>query len=212
MRKNMKNEHITENKKEFLDWNAFYLHNEVETMPWYEKNLDLDMVEEIKFLKKGVFLDLGTGPGTQAIELIKNGFQVTGSDISQSAIEKVKLHKTNVNFVVDNILNSKFENESFDYILDRGCFHVLSINDRQTYLKQIKRILKKNGMIFLKCMSKDEKNIPDDQGPYKFYKEEIINYFKEDFEIKKSKNTVYYGKLDPLPKALFFVMEKLVKL
>jgi len=203
---------LSDNKKEFPDWNVYYKQNKVETMPWYEKNLDLDMVEEIMFLKKGVFLDLGTGPGTQAIELAKNGFKVTGSDVSPSAIEKTKTPTSNVNFVIDDILNSKFESESFDYILDRGCFHVLSSDERTIYLNQIKRILKKNGIIFLKCMSKNEKNIPDDKGPHKFYKEEIINYFENDFDIKKSKDTVYYGTLNPLPKALFFVMKKLVKL
>lgn len=203
---------LSDNKKEFPDWDVYYKQNKVETMPWYEKNLDLDMVEEIRFLKKGVFLDLGTGPGTQATELSKNGFKVTGSDVSPSAIEKAKALTSNVNFVIDDILNSKLESESFDYILDRGCFHVLSYDERITYLNQIKRILKKNGIIFLKCMSKNEKNIPDDKGPHKFYKEEIINYFENDFDITKSKDTVYYGTLNPLPKALFFVMKKLVKL
>ena len=200
------------NKKEFPDWDAFYQQNKVETMPWYEKNLDLDMVDEIQFLEKGEFLDLGTGPGTQAIELAKKGFKVIGSDISPSAIENAKLLSSNVNFVIDNILNSKFETESFDYILDRGCFHVLSVDDRITYLSQIKRILKKEGIIFLKCMSKNEKNLPDYQGPHKFHKEELMNYFERDFDIKKSKDSVYYGTLKPLPKALFFVMKKLVKL
>jgi SAM-dependent methyltransferase len=203
---------LLDNKKEFPDWDVYYKQNNVETMPWYEKNLDLDMVEEIEFLEKGAFLDLGTGPGTQAMELAKKGFKVTGSDVSPSAIEKAKLFVSNVNFVIDDILNSEFESESFDYILDRGCFHVLSVDERETYLSQIKRILKKNGMIFLKCMSKNEKNIPEDNGPHKFYKEEIINYFENDFDIKKSKDTVYYGTLKPLPKALFFVMKKLVKL
>ena len=136
---------LSDNKKEFPDWDVYYKQNNVETMPWYEKNLDLDMLEEIQFLEKGEFLDLGTGPGTQAIELAKNGFKVTGSDVSTSAIEKAKSHTGNVNFVIDDILNSKFESESFDYILDRGCFHVLSVDERITYLNQIKRILKKKG-------------------------------------------------------------------
>jgi SAM-dependent methyltransferase len=134
---------LLDDKKEFPDWDIFYKQNDVKTMPWYEKNLDLDMVKEIQYIDKGKFLDLGTGPGTQAIELAKNGFNVTGSDISPSAIKKAKLSTNNVNFVIDDILNSKFEGESFDYILDRGCFHVLSIDERIMYLSQIKRILKK---------------------------------------------------------------------
>ena len=116
---------MSDNKKEFPDWVVYYKQNKVETMPWYEKNLDLDMVDEIRFLEKGIFLDLGTGPGTQAIELAKKRFKVTGSDVSSSAIEKAKVPTSNVNFVIDNILNSKFESESFDYILDRECCHLM---------------------------------------------------------------------------------------
>jgi len=148
---------LSDSKKEFQDWEVLCKQNNIETLPWYEKNLDLDVFEEIQFLEKGKLLDLGTGSGTQAVELAKKGFTVTGSDISPSATEKAKLFANNVNFVIGNILNSKFEKESFDYILDRGCFHVLSIDDRDTYLSQIRRILKKNGINFLKCMSKDEK-------------------------------------------------------
>ena len=71
-------------------------------------------------------MDLGTGPGTQALELAKRGFSVTGSDIAQSAIKSAQKMSERVDFVTDDILESKFEDESFDYILDRGCFHTLN--------------------------------------------------------------------------------------
>ena len=61
-------------------------------MPWYEKDLDQDLENELKSKNytTGDFLDLGTGPGTQALQLIKYDFKVTGTDISQNAIEKAK--------------------------------------------------------------------------------------------------------------------------
>jgi hypothetical protein len=61
-------------------------------------------------------------------------------------------------------------------------------------------------------MSKEEKNLFNDKGPHKFSIGEISDYFENDFNIEKIKNSVYYGTLEPLPKALFFVMKKLVKL
>ena len=69
-------------------------------MPWYEANLDHDVENEItsRSLNSGNFLDLGTGPGTQAIQLSKYGFQVTGTDISNSAIEKAKKLSDKVDF------------------------------------------------------------------------------------------------------------------
>jgi ubiquinone/menaquinone biosynthesis C-methylase UbiE len=40
----------------------------------------------------------------------------------------------NVDFIVDDILNSKINDNEFDYVFDRGCFHVLPINKRLTYI------------------------------------------------------------------------------
>ena len=161
-----------DNKKEFPDWDTFYKENKVEDMPWYEKNLDPDLENEIKTrnLSRGKFLDLGTGPGTQAVQLSHLGFETTGSDLSANAIEKAKNLSKEVNFVTDDFLNSKLHENEFDFILDRGCFHVFDIEQRPTYVTQIKRILKKNGILFLKCMSIEEKDLPEDKGPHKLSK------------------------------------------
>ena len=64
--------------KEFPSWDDYYKENDVEKMPWYEKDLDLDLKEEIelKNLHSGKFLDLGTGPGTQAMQISNLGFDM----------------------------------------------------------------------------------------------------------------------------------------
>ena len=197
-------------KEKISDWNTYYKDNEVEKMPWYEKNLDHDLENEIISgnLSKGRFLDLGTGPGTQANQLAKRGFDVTGTDLSENAIEKAKTLSNKVNFLTDDFLNSKLPDNEFDYIFDRGCFHVFDISQRQKYVEQIKRILKNNGKLFLKCMSIDEKNLPDNEAPYKFSKQQIIDIFSNDFDIKSIKDSVFQGTLDQFPKALFVVMKK----
>lgn len=199
-----------DNEKEFPDWDTYYKENNVKEMPWYESNLDPDLNNEIKsrHLSRGKFLDLGTGPGTQAIQLSNLGFDVTGSDLSENAITKAKSLSDKVNFVIDDFLNSKFSENEFDFILDRGCFHVFDIEQRPNYVTQIKRILEKNGMLFLKCMSIEEKDLPEDKGPHKLSHSELKQVFSNDFEIHSIKDTVYHGTLNPLPKALFAVMKK----
>jgi len=42
---------LTDNKKEFPDWDTYYKENNVEDMPWYEKTLDPDLENEIKSRK-----------------------------------------------------------------------------------------------------------------------------------------------------------------
>jgi len=193
-------------------WDEYYKNEKIEKMPWYNENLDLDLEDELNamHLNNGIFLDLGTGPGTQAMELAKKGFDVIGSDISGTVIERNKImYETqyhNIKFVVDNILYSDFKENYFDYIFDRGCFHVFS-EDRPKYYNQIKRILKQKGILFLKCFSIDE---PMKDCPYRFSQNDIHNIFSKNFHINVIKKTVYQGTLDPLPKALFSVM-KLIK-
>ena len=201
---------LMDNKKKFPDWDSFYKESKIEEMPWYEKNLDSDLENKIKSmnLTKGRFLDLGTGPGTQAIQLAKLGFESTGTDISQHAISKAQQLSNDVDFVVDDILNSSFPDNSFDYILDRGCFHVFEPSLRPDYLNQIKRILKDDGILFLKVMSIEEKDLADDEGPYRFSQQDVLDAFEKDFEIQEIMPTVYYGTLDPLPKALFAVIKQ----
>src|SRR3989339_71381 len=75
-------------------------------------------------MKSGAVLDLGTGPGTQAIELSKLGFNVTATDVSKSAIKEAKKLTKDINFFVDDILDTKIKNK-IDLILDRGCFHTI---------------------------------------------------------------------------------------
>jgi SAM-dependent methyltransferase len=205
---------MSESKKDFPEWDTLYKNQNVETMPWYNENFDSDLEKEL--VKRKIinnnnegkkFLDLGTGPATQAVWLAKRGFNVTGSDLSESAINrarKIYTNERNIKFVVDDILNSRFKDNEFDYIFDRGCFHVLLPVDRQKYIRKIKQILKDdNGILFLKCFSDKE---PRQEGPYKFSPERIRNLFGEHFRIDSIIETVYQGTLDPFPKALFVVM------
>jgi len=200
---------MSESGKDFPDWETLYKSQKIETMPWYNENFDSDLENELderKIINGGKFLDLGTGPATQAIWLAKRGFMVIGSDLSEAAINrarKIYANQENVNFIVDDILNSKFNDNEFGYIFDRGCFHVLSPAHRQRYIEKIKRILKANGILFLKCFSEKE---PRQEGPYKFSQDEIRDLFDEPFRIDSIKETVYQGTLDPFPKALFVVM------
>jgi SAM-dependent methyltransferase len=157
-------------------------------MPWYNESLDSDLEKELaqrKLITDGKFLDLGTGPATQAMWLAERGFKVIGSDLSEAAISRAKKiysNAKNVNFIVDDIINSKLKENEFDYIFDRGCFHVLLPADRKKCISKIKKILKANGILFLKCFSDKE---PRQEGPYKFSRDEIRDLFSESFQIHK---------------------------
>lgn len=207
---------VNEINKQIIEggWDGFYKNEKIEEIPWIDKELDFDLEEELNNmqLNKGVFLDLGTGTGTQAIQLAQRGFDVIGSDISETIINKNKINYenkyTNIKFIVDNILYSNLEDNYFDFIFDRGCFHIFTKEDRSKYYKEVKRILKEKGILFLKCLSSEESVI---NVANKFSPKEIHDIFGSDFEIQKIKETFYQGTFDPLPKALFAVMRIIKK-
>lgn len=198
-------------KNKIQDWEVYYKEEtNIETMPWFYNKLDPDLQEAINSIgiTEGSFLDIGTGPGTQAIELAKNGFRVTASDYSQTAIEKAlkrsKKEGVTIECLQDDVLNTKIE-EAFDFVLDRGCFHVFDEDKRYLYLKNITKIVRQEGYLFLKCFSHLQ---PGDKVPYRYSPGQIKSYFEQQFEIIHIKDTVYFGTLNPYPKALFTILKK----
>jgi len=188
------------NNKKFQDWDVYYKENKVDS--------NLENYIKLNNLSGGKFLDLGTGPGTQAIQLEQLGFDVTGTDISENAIIKARKLSNKVRFLTDDFLNSKLADKEFNYIFDRGCFHVFDEEQRKSCIKQYARILSDDGILFVKCMSVDEQELPEDEGPHRFSKEEIITSFSSDFEISDIDTGVFVGTLDKPPKAWFVVMRK----
>ena len=194
-------------KKSLPDWNKIYIDMKVKDMPWYLPELDPDLKDALHDadIHSGIFLDLGTGPGTQAIELSKLGFDVTGVDISNEAIKKASKLSHKVKFIQDDILNSKIH-QQFDYIFDRGCFHILDEDKRSIYISQVVKLLNKDGLLFLKCFS--DKNSFTGFGPHHFSRKLIESLFDKQFNILQIKESVYQSTSNQQNKTLFIVMKK----
>lgn len=192
------------------NWEHTYSSTNVEELPWYYPKLDNDIKTAIKNfkLKEGLFLDLGTGPATQAIELAKLGFDLVGTDISDTAIKRARLSAKSKNvkikFIVDDILRTKLKPKQFDFILDRGVFHTMNPQDRKKFADVIKRILKQNGIYFMKCFST---KTPGTWGPFRFTKEQIKEYFGGNFNIVSIKESIFGGTINNAPKTLFCIMK-----
>jgi cyclopropane fatty-acyl-phospholipid synthase-like methyltransferase len=197
-------------KHEFPHWEKLYQEQEIESMPWFNPELDEDLenaLDEIG-LQRGSALDLGTGPGTQAVELARRGFTVTATDISEAAIslasEKAQKQRLEITWKQDDILDTRLDRQ-FDLIFDRGCFHVLAPERREDYVRIVSGLLKTGGYLFLKCFSRLQ---PGEQGPYRFTPEQIREIFGSRLSVLSIKETVYQGTLDPLPRALFCAMRR----
>jgi 2-polyprenyl-3-methyl-5-hydroxy-6-metoxy-1,4-benzoquinol methylase len=188
------------------DWDQYYKENENEYMPWYSKFLDNDIKNELiqRNIKEGSFLDIGTGPGTQASALAELGFEVTGTDVAENAIMKLNSKNSKLRFIVDDILDSKL-NEQFDYIIDRGCFHVFKPEQRPAFVQNVSKLLNTGGFYFMKCFCHKQKG---DTGPQRISPEIVFENFEKDFIVHSIKESVFDGERSSMPKALFVVMEK----
>jgi 2-polyprenyl-3-methyl-5-hydroxy-6-metoxy-1,4-benzoquinol methylase len=195
----------------FPGWQERYRQGGVETMPWYWPSLDRDL--EAALLRhqasSGRVLDLGTGPGTQAVAMAERGFTVTATDVAAAAIDyaarSAKKRGAQVTWIEDDILATKVTGP-FDLILDRGCFHVIDPAQRASYVGTIHRLLAPSGWLFLKTFSHLQ---PGELGPYRFRPEEIRHLFdRPGFEVVEILDTDFQGQLDPYPKALFAAIRR----
>jgi len=192
-------------------WEEQYRDDDVETMPWFCPDLDHDVAAALDSLNiaPATALDIGAGPGTQSIALAKLGFQVTGTDISPSAVDKAQLRaeKENVliSFVHDDVLQTQL-NTTFALIIDRGCFHVIEPEQQADYLKSVAHLLDDGGYLLLKTFHKQEHC---EQGPpNRFEAVDISQMFAADFDLIESRDSEFKSSMGFNPKALFCVLRK----
>lgn len=111
--------------------------------PWFTKYIE----------NKDIVLDLGCGNGQSSIKVAKVAKRVIGVDINNVLLnigqKTVKdLHMKNINFdKLDLEKKLKFKNRTFDKIIFLDVLEHL--RKREQILKEIKRILKPQGKLFL---------------------------------------------------------------
>jgi SAM-dependent methyltransferase len=101
--------------------------NDTKELPWeintYDKNLE--EIINLLNLENGNILEIGCGSGHDVKFLSKKGFNVTGIDISEKAINIAKINNENcknIKFIIGDIQNN-LPDEKYDIIYDRGCLH-----------------------------------------------------------------------------------------
>ena len=173
----------------YEEWDRIYRKFPLEVLPWElgrPRKVLVDLVEK-GLIPKGKALDICCGAGTNTVYLAEKGFQVTGIDISSKAVEyarkKAEQANVKINFMVQNFLKLPFKDEEFDFVFDMGCFHHVEVEDRNTFIKRISRVLKNDGLYLLICFS--YKNGP---AWNHFTKKQVIHLFSRYFEIKEIKH------------------------
>lgn len=162
-----------------------------ENIPWNISKPPELLVEAVKSgkIQPCKTVDLGCGAGNYAVWLAQQGFDVTGMDISEHAIEIARQLAAKIGvscrFVVADLLNEISEyHGNFHFAFDWELLHHISPEDRPNYLRNVHGILKPGGKYFSVCFSESD---PDFGGEGKYRKTPLgtILYFSSEEELRK---------------------------
>ena len=113
------------------------------------------LVEGDAALSPGTALDLGCGTGDNCIYLAKHGWQVTGVDFVAKALDKARAkaeaNKVNVNFARADVtrLSAEGVGSGFALIVDNGCLHGMSAEDRDAYVREVTAVAAPDARLLL---------------------------------------------------------------
>lgn len=131
-------------------WNERYASGE---LPWDTGEPETLLVD---FVASGGVtptrtLEIGAGTGTNAIWLAERGFDVLGVDVSPLAAErahaKLARRPLGCRFATLDFLNAPVPDGPFQFVFDRGCFHVFDEpGERQRFASQVAAALAPGGL------------------------------------------------------------------
>lgn len=101
----------------------------------------------------GRALDLGCGTGTNAIVLVKGGWEVLGIDFSTLAIRqarrKARTAGVQVDFRQGDVTDLADVEGKFDLALDIGCYHSLDAASQARYAANMATLIRPGGTLLL---------------------------------------------------------------
>lgn len=164
------------------DWNDRYVG---EDAPWDNGRpcAELQRVLDEHIIPAGTALEPGCGTGTNCVYLASRGFKPTGIDIAETAIEQARRRagtaKAPCRFIVGDIFTLELD-AHFDFLLDRGCYHVVRSIDEVRYVQRLRQWLAPGGWALVLAGNAREKQHP---GPPVVWGREMLAAFESHFRV-----------------------------
>jgi len=137
-----------------------YREMSLDNIPWNLTQPPQLLIEAVASgrIKPCKAVDLGCGAGNYAVWLARNGFDMTGFDISPMALEHARelaaREKVNCRFETADLLGDVKEYRAeFDFAFDWEVLHHIMPDDRPRYLENVRKLLKPKGPYFSVCFS-----------------------------------------------------------
>ncbi|WP_410769379.1 class I SAM-dependent methyltransferase [Fontibacillus sp. BL9] len=139
-------------------WDEFYEDRERE-IPFFVDVPDENLVSyfERSMVTAGNVLELGTGPGRNAIYMAEQGCKVDAVDLSANAIkwgkERASEKDLEITFMVQDVFSLDLADGAYDLIYDSGLLHHLLPHRRFQYIELVNEKLKPGGHFGLVCFA-----------------------------------------------------------
>jgi SAM-dependent methyltransferase len=176
-------------------WNESYASGD---LPWDTGQPEPLLVEFV--MSNGVkpcsTLEIGAGTGTNAIWLAERGFEVLGADISPIAVERAHARMgqrdLRCRFVALDFLTAPVPDGPFQFVFDRGCFHVFDdAEERQQFAARVAAVLAPGGL-WLSLVGSTE-GPPRDGGPPRRSAVEVAVAIEPALEIVDLRSVDFHG-------------------
>jgi SAM-dependent methyltransferase len=144
-------------------WDGFYA-DRSRPVPFFVAKPDENLVSYLArgLVTPGRALDLGCGPGRNALHLAASGFEVDAVDLSPAAIawarDRARATEARISFFCGDafsLAGTRLDGP-YDLIYDSGCFHHLPPHRRISYLALLDRALAPGGHLALACFAAGE--------------------------------------------------------
>jgi SAM-dependent methyltransferase len=151
-------------------WDEFY-GDRSKPVPFFAAVPDENLLSYLDdgLLGPGRALDLGCGPGRNAIWLARQGFDVDAVDLSPAAVawasERAREAAVDVRFHCGDVFSCPLPPGRYDLVYDSGCLHHLPPHRRVSYLALLDRVLAPSGHLGLACFAAGAMGceLPDEQ-------------------------------------------------
>lgn len=151
-------------------WDTFYADRD-RPIPFFVAKPDENLASYLDrgLVAPGRALDLGCGPGRNALHLAAAGFEVDAVDVSPAAVDWARARAREAGADVRFHRGDAFDPATvpftgrYDLVCDSGCFHHLPPHRRVSYLALLDRVLAPGGHLALSCFAAGEmgSELPD---------------------------------------------------
>lgn len=154
-------------------------------------------------------LDVGCGTGDNALWFAAHGFEVTGCDLSETAIRmaREKPGTECLNLSVQDILRNPYPEGSFGFIFDRGCFHSVSGDESRSRFVELAAAMLREGGLWLSLIGNADEPMRE-IGPPQLTAAEVVTSVEPFFEILLLESGFFGSDQDEPPRAWICLMRK----